>query len=476
MTETTQAVIAEALADLAMPISALKHHPENPNVGDVAAVKASLARFGQVKPIVVQKGTMYVVAGNHTLKAAEALGWREIAVALVDMEEDDALAFVLADNRTSELSHRDDVALAAALDKLIERGALDGTSYTPEDRDMLRVMATIPQHDEEFARIEDMRAHPENYQAHPEEQIEQIVASLREHGFYRKAVLANDGTILAGHGLVKAAERLGLPQVPVVRLPYAPDSPEALQVLTGDNELPKLSEREDRKLTETLRGLMEKGMLEGTGFDPQQLANLVFVTRPETEVRNFDAAAEWVGLPEFEPAGDRITLVVSFDTEEQRDELIEKLELVIAKKRKLTWSAWWPPRELEDLTSVYYGEEPEASPGEPVDTDTTEGSAGSAGTAEAAPDPDEASVPVQSPVGEHVLVTDKPDTNERLYHHPNCAKWIVPLDGMTELEETVECAECAAVLPAHRLKGRPAEEDRGPAEGPIAAFIGEGDE
>ncbi|HEU4753014.1 MAG TPA: ParB N-terminal domain-containing protein, partial [Armatimonadota bacterium] len=127
MTETTQAVIAEALADLAVPIEDLKHHPENPKQGDVDAIVASLERFGQIRPIVVQKSTMFVCAGNHTLKAARALGWTEIAAALIDLSDEDALAYVLADNRTADLGGYDDVALAAALDRLMEMGALDGT-------------------------------------------------------------------------------------------------------------------------------------------------------------------------------------------------------------------------------------------------------------------------------------------------------------------------------------------------------------
>src|SRR5437899_784082 len=71
--------IAPQLQGLAVPIDSIELHPRNPRKGDVPAVTESLRRFGQRKPIVVQAGTRYVVAGNHLLMAARALRWTDIA-------------------------------------------------------------------------------------------------------------------------------------------------------------------------------------------------------------------------------------------------------------------------------------------------------------------------------------------------------------------------------------------------------------
>lgn len=130
-------IIAEALTALISPTSKLKPHPDNPRRGDVGGIAGSLARFGQVRPILAQKSTGYVVAGNHTLQAALQLGWRKIAVAIVDLTDEDARAYMLADNRWSDVATNDDTALLAILRDLGEQGQLEGTGYSPDDLDDL---------------------------------------------------------------------------------------------------------------------------------------------------------------------------------------------------------------------------------------------------------------------------------------------------------------------------------------------------
>jgi len=78
------------------------------------AIKASLAEFGQQKPIVVDADGR-VLAGNGTLDAALALGWTEIDIARTDLLGARARAFAVADNRTAELAEWDDAILAEAL-------------------------------------------------------------------------------------------------------------------------------------------------------------------------------------------------------------------------------------------------------------------------------------------------------------------------------------------------------------------------
>jgi DNA modification methylase len=115
-------MIQKDLLPLACPISKLSLLPGNPRRGDVEAVKASLEKFGQRKPIVVRKSDQVVIAGNHTLQAAQALGWSEIAVVWVDDDDTMSKAFALADNRTAELGDYDEEALAALIGEV---GALD---------------------------------------------------------------------------------------------------------------------------------------------------------------------------------------------------------------------------------------------------------------------------------------------------------------------------------------------------------------
>jgi DNA modification methylase len=130
-------MIAEDLKALAVPIKKLKPLPGNPRRGDVEAVRRSYERFGQRKPIVAQRdGT--VIAGNHQLKAAQALGWSEMAVVWVDDDEQTAKAFALADNRTADLGSYDNDALAELLaDVATDPELLLATGYSQQDLDDL---------------------------------------------------------------------------------------------------------------------------------------------------------------------------------------------------------------------------------------------------------------------------------------------------------------------------------------------------
>lgn len=82
---------------------------------NLEAIKGSLLRFGQQKPIVVDAQGV-IVAGNGTLEAARELGWKELRVVVSDLEGTDRTAFAIADNRTAELAEWEKGGLASALD------------------------------------------------------------------------------------------------------------------------------------------------------------------------------------------------------------------------------------------------------------------------------------------------------------------------------------------------------------------------
>lgn len=100
------------------PSNARKHEAKN-----LEAIKGSLAKFGQQKPIVVGKNGV-VIAGNGTLEAARSLGWDKLDIVRTKLEGSDATAFALADNRTSELAVWDDEILNSTL-KALEADGFD---------------------------------------------------------------------------------------------------------------------------------------------------------------------------------------------------------------------------------------------------------------------------------------------------------------------------------------------------------------
>lgn len=169
---TTEAVpaldyIAEDLRPLARDHDSFTPYPKNPRRGNLRVVAESLATFGQQSPIVVQKSTGYIVAGNHVWEAAGLLAQRKIAVSLdeqgnprpyadaawtaiaanvEDIDDAEARAYLLADNRLSDLSSYDSGALIEVLQEADRKSILSSTGFghgdlvallAPKDEDVL---------------------------------------------------------------------------------------------------------------------------------------------------------------------------------------------------------------------------------------------------------------------------------------------------------------------------------------------------
>jgi hypothetical protein len=126
--------IAKSIKSLAVDIETLKPLPGNPRKGNIDAIMASYTEFGQVKPIVVRPeadGTATVIAGNHQLEAAKRLGWKQIAAVQFEADDQRAIAFALADNRTNELGHTDNDLLQDMLEQITDsyEVLLDGLGW-----------------------------------------------------------------------------------------------------------------------------------------------------------------------------------------------------------------------------------------------------------------------------------------------------------------------------------------------------------
>ena len=131
--------IAAPLRALAVPIAGLNLDAANARTHDernIQAIAASLSRWGQRLPIVVQREGMIVRAGNGRVIAAKSLGWTHLAAVVVDESSVEATAFAIADNRTAELAGWDDETLAALLQSLPE-DMRDVAGFDADDLDEL---------------------------------------------------------------------------------------------------------------------------------------------------------------------------------------------------------------------------------------------------------------------------------------------------------------------------------------------------
>ncbi len=125
--------IVTDLLPLATPVADLHLDPANARTGHaVERIAASLAQYGQRKPIVVNRSeSNKVEAGNGLFQAAQHLGWTHVAAVFVEDDPTTAVAFGIADNRLAELSSWDYETLQALIESIdpdldLETGFADG--------------------------------------------------------------------------------------------------------------------------------------------------------------------------------------------------------------------------------------------------------------------------------------------------------------------------------------------------------------
>lgn len=116
----------------AISIDSVRQHPDNSRKHRMDKLMQSLTTHGQRSLIVVQKSTGFIVKGNGTWAAAKQLGWSQIAASIQDMDDTEALGFLVDDNRASDLATYEKDQHLASLQKLMALGA-QGTLFTEDD-------------------------------------------------------------------------------------------------------------------------------------------------------------------------------------------------------------------------------------------------------------------------------------------------------------------------------------------------------
>jgi DNA modification methylase len=120
----------------------------------------------------------------------------------------------------------------------------------------------------EHVTIERLKLDARNPRVHSDRQVKQIAGSIEAFGFNVPVLADQDGNLLAGHGRVHAARRLGLREIPVIRLEHlTPEQARAFSI--ADNRLSETSSWDDGLLAEVFRDLASVELsfdLEATGF------------------------------------------------------------------------------------------------------------------------------------------------------------------------------------------------------------------
>ena len=129
----------------------------------------------------------------------------------------------------------------------------------------------------EMWQVADLVPYAKNARQHPPEQIDQIAVSMERFGFTIPMLVAEDGTIIAGHGRLMAAAQLGLAEVPVMIARGWSEEDRRLYTL-ADNRLAEIAEWDPEMLRIEIEELREDFGIEDMsliGFSAEDLAEIL---------------------------------------------------------------------------------------------------------------------------------------------------------------------------------------------------------
>ena len=152
-----------------------------------------------------------------------------------------------------------------------------------------------------FADVKSLIPYARNARTHSDMQVAQIAASIKEFGFLNPIVIAEDNTILCGHGRLMAAQKLGLKKVPCVKESHLTETQRRAFII-ADNKL-SLNAGWDELLSVELTELQGADFdLDLLGFDETELSQL-FDEGNEIQEDEFDVETE-LTKPTFSKTGD----------------------------------------------------------------------------------------------------------------------------------------------------------------------------
>jgi len=172
-----------------------------------------------------------------------------------------------------------------------------------------------------YLKTNDLLPYAGNSRTHSDEQVNQIAASIKEFGFAAPICVA-EGTILAGHGRVMAARKLGLQEVPTVDLSHLTPA-QRRQYVVADNKLALNAGWDEEMLAAEIALMKEEGSdLDVLGFTAEELAEI----QSETEGNGLsDDYTHKVDAPVYTPKGEKPPVVELFNSE-RADDLLSKIE------------------------------------------------------------------------------------------------------------------------------------------------------
>jgi ParB-like chromosome segregation protein Spo0J len=123
--------------------------------------------------------------------------------------------------------------------------------------------------------VDSLMPYGRNSRTHSPEQVAQIAASIKEFGFMNPVIIDGSNGIVAGHGRIMAAQKLGMSEVPVIEASHLTDAQRRAYII-ADNRLALDAGWDDKMLRVEFAEIAEAGFdLELTGFTHQEMFEIV---------------------------------------------------------------------------------------------------------------------------------------------------------------------------------------------------------
>lgn len=160
--------------------------------------------------------------------------------------------------------------------------------------------------------VNDLIPYARNSRTHSDAQVAKIAASIKEFGFLNPVIVDGENGIIAGHGRVLAAQKLGLKDVPVLEASHLTEAQKRAYII-ADNRLALDAGWDDEMLRVELAELADLDFdLELTGLDHQELAK-IFDSEDEPE-------------KEQQKYAETFSVIVECESEEDQEKIFNRLD------------------------------------------------------------------------------------------------------------------------------------------------------
>jgi len=166
----------------------------------------------------------------------------------------------------------------------------------------------------ELIDIESLIPYAMNARTHSDAQVAQIAGSIKEFGFNNPVLIDADNGLIAGHGRVMAGRKLGLKEVPAIRLGHLSDAQKKAFIL-ADNKIALNSGWDYELLKSEIEALSEQDFrLELLGFDVNELNSILEIEEVIKDEK------------EIVDDGNRNLLLVEFENEIELENLFNEMQ------------------------------------------------------------------------------------------------------------------------------------------------------